>query len=735
MTENHRTADPTGILEGHSRHTSNYTPDQQERDLVSALKERFEEADYSRRNWDHDVNFFKVYLKGNQLYLRSISTGTTFRASHIPDSVHRLTSSDNILRTASRALVGKLSRIIPSWAVIPRTNDQADLRASVVADSFLDYVFRKQNLRKKYVRGCKQLMWSGIAYYELVWNKDLGRKLSWCKECNYTDEPELDGQPCPQCAMTEQQAQVGGAPTQFQPQGFMQVVREGDLEVLLHDPRDVYPEPGISDVDQMRWFCVRKPFPVSELRKRFPKHAEYIHTENGIMSDRVSGMHDGDTETRTAVQYLDDHAYLYRFVQQPSALHEKGRVICMIHDMIVEEKDNPCHMLERLPLFTFRWEWDEGDFLGESPIAQSWHLLKERNKLLTQLRTQRELTNHPQKLVPITSRISLAEWDDKPGRHLVFNPMGGKPAYLSPPEFPSYVYNEAERLRVALQDKFSVTDHEMGRSASDQSGRYAAILEAQSSESITPIIVENNSEWLEMGKAILMLAQERYTEDRVWTVQGQDRVLSYAWSEMELAEGWDLIIAEEDSLSKNPALRLNQAIELLQAGVFTDMATGKPDMRTFKRAAGLRVPGISPDISEGERAYAAQVPKRIENGEGFEPAPWDDVEVMTEELLAWLRGPGRTAEPGLRNMVGKIWMAYAQMNSITGLDRKLMPSGMPPPRGGGAKGGIGAGQLPGDGQRPAGGTNQPVGGEARDVSRSADQMAENQARVTQGQEN
>jgi hypothetical protein len=147
---------------------------------------------------------------------------------------------------------------------------------------------------------------------------------------------------------------------------------------------------------------------------------------------------------------------------------------------------------------------------------------------------------------------------------------------------------------------------------------------------------------------------------------------------MKMSTGWDLELAEDDSLSRNPALRLQQASNLLQLGVFNDPATGQPDMRAFRRAAGLRLPGVGPDLVGSEHAYAASIPQRLEANEAWQPRPWDDARVVAEELMGWLRGEGRSAPEELVQRVGQVWIAYAQslMQSATPSDAQIMPNSM-----------------------------------------------------------
>ena len=677
--------DPTGVLEDHSV-AEPYTPSFEERELVGRLEERYQEAERARLNWERDANFYRLYLQGNQLILRSRTTNEVLRATVITDNTRNLHSIDNVLRPVARAMTGKLSKIIPTCGVLPRTDDSGDLRSAKVGESFLDFQSRRLRLRTKYVRAVDQLNWAGSAIFQLYWDKEGGDTVAWCGQCNHVDDKENIGLPCPACEMkneaaAQQQGQqqmavwereaersLTGMPPPPQPQAPqpepappLEQAQNGDVGVRLHDPRDCYPEPGQAEITSMRWFIVKRAVAVSDLRRMFPDKARYITNEDGIYTDRTLGFYGTSYDTRGEAEVLKDYAYLYEYHERPTALYPKGRLIYRINDMVVGQGDSPYWELGRLPFYHIRFDYNQSEFWGETWIAQAWHVQKERNKLLSQMRSQRELTLYPQRLVPLSSRIAISEWDDQPGRVISYNPMGGKPDYLEMPQFPQYVYAELDRMHQAIREKPGVTDQEIGRSTGDPSGRYAAILEAQSSESISPIVVPNVEEWKELHRGIIILGQRYWSPERVFTVTGRERIKTYAASEfMEMEPGWDIELHEEDSLSKNPALRLQQAERLWGQGIFTD-AEGRPDRRLFARAAGLKMPGIGVDQEAGERAYASQIPTLIEQQQWQGPMPWDDVPVIAEELLGWLRGEGRNSPQPLVAAVGKAWQTYMQI--------------------------------------------------------------------------
>lgn len=753
--ENTGQSDPRGILEGHAPSESYDIPDA-DRKLASELMTRFDEAKRARTYWEQDASFYRHFLVGNQLVIRSNETNEVLRVSVSEGATNRLHSIDNKIRPIARALLGKLTRIIPSIQVMPATTDQAELRSSIVADSFIDYLSSKLKLRTKYLGANRHLTWAGTSFVQSCWDKNAGQLISWCKKCNYTASEKDAGSQCPQCALEEEtiadikneqlmqrDMEIGkkaleqGIPQDQVPKPEivepaaapdLEVVREGDIDVILHDPRDVFPEPGVTDLKKSRWICVRRAVAVSKLRNDFPKFARYITEEGGLYTDRSIGYYGNSYNSRSESQDLDGHAWMYEFHELATAKYPRGRMIKMVNDIIVEHADNPGHMCGRLNFYMFRFEINDGEFWGESFIAQAWHIQKERNKLMTQLRTHRELTNNPQRLVPMQSKISQSEWDNQPGRTIYFNPIGGKPQYMELPQLAGYVYNEAERMRIAIQEKAGVTDQEMGGGAAGTSGRYAAIQEAQASESIAPIIVENNEEWVEMHRSLLQFAQKYYSEDRFWTITGRDRMMTYSFKEMNLSPGWDVYLAEEDSLSRNPALRLQDAERLLQLGVFTDPATGQPDMRAFKRAAGLKLPGVGPDLDGGERSYAAEIPNMIKRGKKFVPRPWDDAQIIVEELTGWLRSARNNEDEELIEKVQQIWALYMQeLMESQRVDPALTPSKvqMPQPQGQPPSGAMSVGGVPGPGN---------VGSDAEDITKEADQTAEYAAKSGQPHE-
>lgn len=679
---NNKSSDPFGIIEGFADLKPG-VPTSEEQELIGQLQNKILHAEQSRKPREQAWEFNLVNLKGEQVLARNPINGDIVRVT-MDDQEAELPSHDNILLTTHRAFVGKMTRIIPSCIVMPRTEDRTDTQAAEVLDSHLDYKWRSQKLKKKYKRAMDSLSWAGIAVHQLCWDRDKGREIAFCPQCKYGFDTLSSGDQCPACAMQlelQQQAMMQGqmpvepsppsTPSQLIPS------KEGDSIVEVIDPRMFYPQPGVTEIENMEWCLVRKALPVAKLRRMFPDKADVIQEEDNITTDRSVTFSREFIGVQVEYARLQGHAYLREIYEAPSGKYPDGRIIFFCNDRVLEVRKNYYYtMFGRFNFFIYRADRYDGEFWGGAPIDQAWHLQRERDVLMTQKREHRELTLNPKVLVGTNSGVDVDRFTTTAGEVIKVrpNPMG-KPTFMQVPAMPPHVYQESDILAQAIRDKFGVTPHEAGQSGADESGRYVAMLESQASEAVAPWLIEIFEEWLELMRCMLILDQKCYAPDRKWAIRGYDYPKSYSWDQVDIKDGWDLALADEDSLSKNPAMRLQQAMMLLDKGAFVNVSTGIPDMKKFFRYANLRMPGAGPDLDAQHRAYAAAIPDMIARGAFTGPKPWDDAVACCEEMVEWLRGPGLHAPEPLVREVFTTWTIYAQaLNPQNPLSAGLTPN-------------------------------------------------------------
>ena len=685
MPADSRSEDLTGILEGY-KPAEIYDPPEEDKELVSSLSRKWEESWQYRISWDRQWELNRLYLKGHQLIIRNRTTNEVFRLPQ--DDQHRLIAVTNVLRPTSRSLLGKLTRNVPTCVVLPPTDDLDDMQGAQTGDALLHFHRRASKLDNMYIDIYRDVITFGTGVGRIWWDKDAGHDVMVCPECDH-EEQGSEERPCPRCSqeielkqeeqdrrlqqVSQTWANLPGASEEFEPAAeldveeipeppMMEPGKSGEVRCEVIDPRDFFIDPSATSIAEAQWVCYRVALPVPEVRRRFPDKGKYIDVDSGIYVEQHVSVLQNVANMRSDMRQLEDHVYLYEWHETPTEKHPQGRIIYVANDIVLKEVDSPYYKLGRHPFFAFFWERNKGEFWGESWIDQAWPIQRELNVLLTQMREHRELTNRPKILVPQTSGISVDEIDTTAGQVILYNSVGGVPQYLQIPMMPNYVHAEVDRMKGDIRNEASVTEQEVGLTSSEASGRYAAIIEAEASQQVGPVIRYNSTEWIELHRCILILCQEFYDAERRWTIAGSDRPMTYAFDKMNLAPGWDIDVQEDDSMSNNHAVRLQQALSIRQGApeLFVDARTGQPDPKIFKQMAKLKAPHIGPNRNAAEHSRAAALPLKLEAGQQYQPQPYDDPDIFAEELRAWLVSAGQKSDRQLHDQVLQLWQQYSK---------------------------------------------------------------------------
>jgi hypothetical protein len=113
-------------------------------------------------------------------------------------------------------------------------------------------------------------------------------------------------------------------------------------------------------------------------------------------------------------------------------------------------------------------------------------------------------------------------------------------------------------------------------------------------------------------------------------------------------------------------------------------------------------------------------------GVPWQPRSFDDPAIFSEELVSWLRGPGRKSDPNLSYQVEQVWMFYVQwaMEGQAQQSAMMGQAGQP-----GADTGSADGSTSGNPGAPGaqGAQQADVGQEAAATVQGADQYGEDMA--------
>lgn len=705
--------DFTGLYDGRPA-PDHYIAPEEDKVLAQKLSEWRDKAYRWRAPWERTWEINRAYLKGDQLLGRHRVTGEIIRLS--AEDSRRLRSQNNILRPVSRSLIGKLCRMIPNFRIIPASSDFDEQNGVRTANQILQYARRKEDLDLIYQSLCEHLPADGNAFAELCWDPLGGRKIAYCETCHFFDydTDSLVGQPCPQCTMQRQeeqqvaqlsaetmkieamtaamgalppgmdiapeeieqglpqlppqQPQLGALPPDQEPAPMVEA-NEGDFRLFVRDPMDVFLPPGCTDIRVASRIMVREVIEVSAACAQHPTFAPFFKPDTDVAREYTTRHQTGSSFSMNT-EDLDDHLFIYRFYEKATEMYPEGRIITMINDIIVEEKPGLWGKFKRHPIYHFGFDPVKGEVYYDSFISQAWHRQKELNLLETQKREHLELLLKQKLFVPFGSRIGADELTSETSQIIFYNNAAGPITPLQMPDLPQGVWARGQELVNDVRTQASVTESEQGVMGSDPNGRAAAIINAEADQQVGPIMRRNNSEWRELTRGIIVLYQCYAHPERLATIAGPEGTQMVSFAKLQfLRDGWDIELEEEDSASRNPAVRLTQAMELSQVGggaFFTDPMTGMFDKKAFARFARLQVPDTGYDVEATERAAASQIPELVMNGGQWMPRTFDVPQIFVEEIGAWLRGPGRKADPMVSQQIEQIWQYY-QMWAMQGV--------------------------------------------------------------------
>jgi hypothetical protein len=660
-------------------------------------------------------------------------------------------SVNNQMKLAVRQLVAKLTRSVPDFSVAPASGDQDEIQGALAATDWCHWFKHKEDWEVKYLMAMIDVAEIGVGFHEVLWNPLSGRRMAMCERCQYVEESiENLGQPCPACVqeneLQQQQfqvemqdemaaAQILGQPVapppqpQLQDPGTLEEFYEGDLELHYRNPRDILPEAGCASMRDCRYWFTQHIRPVAELRADYPEVAQYINPESGLFyNNNLKVSYSPRNGQYTHEEYFE-HGLETIYTEIPSIAYPTGRRIVIINNKILAHiGPNPYHFLNRPNIFVYNWDKDNDSFWSQPFGEHAWHRQKELNENEIQQREESELMARTKVLVPRNSGISSEDIEARGGQVIHYNPAVGKPEYMRKPEMTQDIFQRGGRLAQDIMAHATISAAEQGIMSGDTSGRALAIVQAEADQQIGPTNKFNYGEAADLMKCAIMIFRKNAPIDRQYYVVGDQGLQVYTLADLNIAEAIDLRVEPEDGFSKNQQLRLQSMYELFDRGLFSNPATGMPDIPRFVKAAKLKIPGIGGDKTTSQKTHAHYLLRMIEKGQPVQPMPWDDPVSHADTFLDWLQSKGYNPKtnPEVTQRVYEMFVYYMQFAQMSAM-------GQPPPEvpqsaqgpGGPQQPQSQGAQSPREGMGPGGNIRQ----DAQSTVSQADRVAEGQARA------
>lgn len=742
------TGNPSAVLK-YEDGTAKYNPTNQESSLLADLLGFVMEAEQSKERPARVWELVDSYFRGNQnLYQDPVSRQLVIA----PEANNKLISTNNQMVLALQQLHAKLTKHIPEFTVDPSNGDQDQIQAAMAGTEFIKFFRAKEDFEIRYAMAMYDTAKSGVGHLMQEWDPDGGRRMLKCDRCAFIEEDieELE-EPCPSCAMEAEDAQMeyqasveiaqetmllGGQPMPIGPPpqvaiGTLQEFREGDVTIEYLNPREFLPEPGCTEMWNMRKWAIRRIQPVSKLRERYPEFADVIERKSGLHNLSTPKIVRSSRSGGYTFTDFKEHAVETIYYECASALYPKGRRIVTINDEILVsyEEENPLWFLNRPNVYTFPWNKPNDMFYPQPFGEHAWHRQRELNENESQQRSAAEHLANAKVFIPYNSGVSPDELTAKAGQAVMYNPglpiPKVQPLGQMAPEIPM----RGGILKSSVFEQATIGLAEQGLQSGAASGRSLAIIQAESDQQIGPTLKRCWSELADLFKGALQIARRNYGKDRQYRVVGDMGLQVWTLAEMELDQGYDIRITPEDGLSTNQQLRLQSMLDLVNIGLYHN-AMGVLDKQAFVKDAKLKLGRIGGDTAMAQRTRAHYILRKIEKGDfTIQPFPWDDPLAHAEVFKDWLQTKGYNpkTDQAVSGHVYKMFQFYMQMAMF----QANPGGGMAPPQSPAEQPGQTSrmsGDSQGAGQMPGVARGQSVGQAAAGTIQNADRQAENMAR-------
>lgn len=761
---NAKSFDPFGVLEGMAPAEDNPPPESEEElDVVGRFQRMFEAAEVAQSQRVINENLYLSATMGDQYLATDPATGVIYRV--LDSAQSQYVAQNNQMIGVHLALWGKLTRSQPDFNVTAGSDSQAEAYGAVAAERYIEYYRTARNTKGTIDAAKGDASWStrgGLV--ELSWDPNGGSDFYHCFTCGFSSDEDLkDDMPCPHCEMQyeQYQAQISqlnpsvpgqtppplpGTPVQqgqdqlppsAPPIGKLECLNRGGPVIQDTDPRNVFYQPGVTKFENMQWYIVREALPVQIIRFMFPHLALEIKPESDVYPNH-GAQWSIDVETSSfTTEALNDHAYLYRLVEAPSGLHPNGRVVFMCNERIIGETPGFYKYFGRLPLFRFGWIPIRGTPFYRTPAADAFPRQRELNRVETQISEHTSISSKPKTVIPYGSRIAVDELTSQSNQILYPTlATANYVRYLLPPQLSQDVYNRREMLSQDIRGVYAVTVQETA-AAADPNGRYAAIAEAESDQTVGPIIRAHNYEEADMMRCLLILVQIAGDPEEKFFALGSKNQGLFLFQDIKFkSRGSNVGIQPSDGMSSNAAIRQQQADTKLQLGLFIDPLSGQIDKEQYAKAAGLKIPGLISTRNSKEVLAANAAIAQLKDGYPYEPRIYDDAQVFTDVIYEWLQDYGRLYEstnPQWVQNVSDLWMYYQQ--KLFQQKQAMAASAAPQEPGGGKP----ASNSSGGQSAPGGSPNNAVppdgpSGNAEQIKKNADRQGEAAVRGLQKHE-
>jgi hypothetical protein len=528
---------------------------------------------------------------------------------------HRILLVDNRLMGLVRTEVSKMLKQRPDFTVVPVGASEDDIDASRLGERVLEFEWKELKLRRKLNTA---LLWGRICsagFWRVTWDQTGGKRA-------VNVLVGADGQVLQDTMNRPIAADALDPAVIAQMEGVeARRVAEGDVDVQVRSPFQLFPDPLAEALDECEW-----------LIEEHIKSEDYVYARYGIDVPADTSAAPGVTQSRMSwlipSRPAEQGSGSYQGVkvrelwQLPTRDHPNGRHVVWAGGRILHNDVNP---YGKLPYVMFPGIEVPGRFWPTTVAEQARGPQTELNKVKSQIAENGNRHGNPSLL---KSRQARVTYTGVPGEQIEFDDtvQNAVPSFLEPPSMPSYVISRVEDAIEAMRDISG--QHEVSNATVPTGVTAAAainLLQEQDDTRLGPTVTDMETALGEAGTMILELVARYYSNPRMAVLSGEEGDWEFIDFRGEaLRENTTVEVQAGSAFPRSKAAQQAAMQQMIQLLVQNGVPLNPRDMRKFFQ--DFEVGGLDrlfANIAEDERQVTREH-RRLLRGTQLQINSYDD---------------------------------------------------------------------------------------------------------------
>lgn len=561
-------------------------------ELATFVRNRYDRAQQSIRQEQHDYWLNYAYLSGHQWLWYEPSQGTI---DELPRDPERVRAVMNRMWANTRTIISNLVQRELVFEIRLKDADDAHRQGAKISEAIVRSLHDHHDWEQKREVFAYTVWKGGTGAICVEWDPNAGNVIA------------------------QDVTAAGGT------------IKEGDTIEQVLSVSEFVVEPGARDAEKALWWIKAVTYPPRDVQAMFDLDWEPTADASTGLSPFQHKLLTYDRGVSTTDEMVD-LTMVFTYYERPNPLAPEGRVIQVVNSVVVngdgKGEDWYFPFKDRLNLAIARETPRETRWTGDTVLTMARPIQTLYNASWSSIVEHMKLAGNARLLVPEGSIDLIEDLTDLPSEIVPFPIEGGQPSYLSPPQMPAWWIDEPRELAAEMDDIMGVHDISRGSApANIESGYGLSILAEKDTTPIGRMSKEFARAWGRVATMCLQLYEKFAKQKRTTTIDSPDLpTVTLQWSGKDLMGQTSAYVPLDAILPRSRAAQMQMAKDMLAAGLIPE-----GDAVTFARVAELPgqhdlVKAIAPDIDRAQRENSG-----FAVGRQSVPKDYDDHEAHIHE--------------------------------------------------------------------------------------------------------